>query len=133
MNIRHSETYRRQTAARYLVGSTLAPMCKSRYPVHFVAVEVKSTRTIVDQAFSVPKCVRLARMSEKSYDLLFKIFSAVPERIKAELESILGKKFMGYATGNFSDFERQKQKGSTVTDYNAVYENDEVQRVMMEL
>ena len=31
MNIRHSETYRRTTGARYLVGSTLAPMCKSRY------------------------------------------------------------------------------------------------------
>ena len=82
MNIRHSETYRRPSGARYLVGSTLAPMCKSRYPVHFVAVDVKSTRTIVHQAFSVPECVRLARMSEKSYDLLCKMFSAVPERTK---------------------------------------------------
>ena len=56
MNIRHSETYRRPSGAQYLVGSTLAPMCNSRYPVHFVAVDLKSTRTIVDQAFSVPKC-----------------------------------------------------------------------------
>ena len=62
MNIRHNETYRRPSRARYLVGSTLAPMCKSRYPVHFVAVDVKSTRTIVDQSFSVPKCVRLTRV-----------------------------------------------------------------------
>ena len=61
------------------------------------------------------------------------MFSAVPERTKEELEPILGKKFMGYASGNFSDFERQKQKGSTVTDYNAVDENYEVQRVMMEV
>ena len=61
------------------------------------------------------------------------MFSAVPERTKEELESILGKKFMGYASGNFNDFERQKQKGSTVTDYNAVDENDEVHRVMMEV
>ena len=114
-------------------GTTLAQMCKSRYPVHFVAVDVKSTRTIVDQAFSVSKCVRLARMSEKSYELLCKMFSAVPERTKEELESILGKKFIGYASGNFSDFERQMQKGSTVTDYNAVDENDEVYRVMMEV
>ena len=133
MNIRHSETYCRPSGARYLVGSTLAPMCKSRYPVHFVAVDVKSTRTIVDQAFSVPKCVRLARMSEKSYELLCKMFSAVPERTKEELESILGKKFMGYVSGNFSDFEKQKQRGSTVTDYNAVDENDEIHRVMMEV
>ena len=133
MNIRHSETYCRPSGARYLVGSTLAPMCKSRYPVHFVAVDVKSTRAIVDQAFSVPKCVRLARMSEKSYELLCKMFSAIPERTKEELESILGKKFMGYVSGNFSDFEKQKQGGSTVTDYNAVDENDEIHRVMMEV
>ena len=57
MNIRPSETYRRPSGARCLVGSTLDPMCKSRYPMHFVAVDVKSTRTIVDQAFSMPKCV----------------------------------------------------------------------------
>ena len=101
MNIRHSETYRRTSGARYLVGSTLAPMCNSRYPVHFVAVDVRRTRTIVDQVFSVPKCVRLARMSEKTSELLCKMFSAVPERTKEELESILGKKFMGYVSGNF--------------------------------
>ena len=126
-------TSSRPSGAGYLVGWTLAPMCKSRYPVHFVALDVKSTRTIMDQAFSVLKCVRLARISEKSYQLLSKIFSAVPERTKEELESILGKKFMGYASGNFRDFERQKQKVSTVTDYNAVDENDEFHRVMMEV
>ena len=120
MNIRHTETFCRTSGARYLVGSTLAPMCKSRYPVHFVAVDVKSTRTIVDQAFSV------TRMSEKPYELLCKMFSAVPERTKEELESKLGRKFMGYVSGNFSDFERQKRRGSTVTDYNTVDENDEV-------
>ena len=83
----------RPTGAWFLVGLTLAPMCKSRYPVHFVDGE--STRRIVDQVFSVLKCVRLARMSEKSYKLLCKMFSAVPERTKEELKSILGKKFMG--------------------------------------
>ena len=133
MNIRHSETYRRLSGARYLVGSILALMCKSGYPVHFVAVDLKSTRTIVDRTFSVPKCLRLARMSEKSYELQCKMFSAVPQRTKEELESILGKKFMGTASGNFSDFERQKQKVSTVRDYNAADENDEVCRAMMEV
>ena len=59
INIQRGETYRRPTGAIFLVRSTLAPMCKSRCPVHFVAVDVKSTRTIVDQAFSVPKCARL--------------------------------------------------------------------------
>ena len=55
------------------------------------------------------------------------------ERTKEELESILRKKFMGYVSGNFSDFERQKQRGSSVTDYNTVDENDEDHRVMMEV
>ena len=131
VNIRHCETYRRPSG--YLVGSTLTPMCKSRYPVHFVPVDVKSTRLIVDQAFSVPKCVRLARISEKSCELLCKMFSAVPARTYEELEPILGKKFMGYVSGNFSDFERQRQKGSLAADYNAVDESDEIQRVMMEV
>ena len=76
MNIRHSETYRRPSGARYLVESNLAPMCKSRYPVHFVAVDVKSIRTIVDQAFSVPKCVKMERMSEKSYKSSLKSYNS---------------------------------------------------------
>ena len=58
----------------------MVSMCKSRYPVDFVAVVVKSTITIVDQAFSVPICVRLAKISEKPYELLFKMFAAVPGR-----------------------------------------------------
>ena len=75
INIRQSETYRRPSGERYLVGSTFAPMCKIRYPVRFIAMNVKSTRTIVFQAFLVPNCVRLARMSEKSDELLCKMFS----------------------------------------------------------
>ena len=54
------------------------------------------------------------------------MFAAIPLRTKEELESLLGTKFMRYASGNISDFERQKQKGSTATDYNAVDENDEI-------
>ena len=65
--------------------------------------------------------------------VIVQMFSAVPERTKEELESTLGKKFIGYASGNFSDFERQKQKWSTVTDCNAVDENDEFHRMMMEV
>ena len=60
------------------------------------------------------------------------MFSAIPESTKEELEPILGKKFMEYVSGKFSDFERQRQNGSTATNYNAVDENDEIHRVMME-
>ena len=64
----------------------------------------------MDQAFSVPKCVRLARMSEKSYELLGKMIAALPERTKEELEPILGEKFMGYASGNFIDFDKDRSR-----------------------
>ena len=89
--IRQSETYHRPPRTRYLVGSTIVPMYKIRYPVHFVAVDITSTRTIVDQAFSVQKCVRLARLSEKSYELLTGMFAANPGRTKDELVPILGR------------------------------------------
>ena len=78
----------------------------------------------MDQDISVPKCVKLARMSKKSYELLCKIFAAVRGRTKGKLEPILWKRFIGCACGNFSNFERHKQKGLTATGYNPVDEND---------
>ena len=58
----------------------------------------------------MPKCVRLARMSEKFYELFCKMFAAFPERTKDELEPIHGKKFLGYASGNFSDFLKDRSR-----------------------
>ena len=81
----------------------------------------------------MPKNVRLARMTENTYELICRTFAAFPGRTKDESEPILGKKCMVYASGNFSDFERHKQRGSTTTDYNAVDENDEFLRVMVEV
>ena len=72
--------------APYVAGSPMSPMCKSRYPVNLVAVDVKSACTIVDQAYSVPKRVRLAGMSAKSYDLLCKMFAAVTYVTRDKLE-----------------------------------------------
>ena len=71
-------------------------------------------------------------MSEKSNELLCHMFAAVPGGTKDELEPILVNNFMEYASGNFSDFERPKLRGSTATDYNAVDVNDEIHRVMIE-
>ena len=45
------------------------------------------------------KSVKLARMSEKSYELLCKLFAAVAERTKNELESIVGRKFVDMPVG----------------------------------
>ena len=55
-------------------------------------------------AFSVPKCVSCARMTEKSYKIICKLIAAVPERTEDELEPVLGKKFIRYASENFGDF-----------------------------
>ena len=63
-----------------------------------------------DQAFSEPKGVGLARMSEKSYELLCKMFAAAPERTRDELEPILGKKFIGYANGKDRSRNDQQQR-----------------------
>ena len=42
---------------------------------------------------------KVCETNEKSYELLCKLFSAVPERTKEELESLLGRNFMGYVSG----------------------------------
>ena len=63
--------------------------------MHFVAVDVKSTRMIGGEASSLPKCVRLARMFKKTLRI-----DAVPGRTKDVLEPILGMKFMGNAHGH---------------------------------
>ena len=47
IDIRQSETYRRPSEAGCLEGSTIAQMCKNRYPLYFVPVDVKSRRTIL--------------------------------------------------------------------------------------
>ena len=80
MNLKDSEAYHKPTGSKYLVGSSSAPYCSSRYPKHMVVMDARTHQVFIDQLFSVPKCVRLARMSERSHDLLAMIFRAVPKR-----------------------------------------------------
>ena len=86
MNLKDSEAYHRPTGLRYLVGSRSAPYCNFRYPTHMVVMDARTQQVLVDQLFSVPKSMRLARMSERSYDLLTKIIRAVPKRSEGELQ-----------------------------------------------
>ena len=67
MNLKVSEAYHRQTGSKYLVGSSSAPYCNSRYPTHMVVRDARTQQVLVDQLFSVPKCVSLARMSRKGH------------------------------------------------------------------
>ena len=91
MNLKDSEAYHRPTCSKYLVGSSSAPYCNS-------------SEVLIVELFSVPKCVRLARMSERSYDLLAKIFRAVPKRSEGELQDVVGEEFMRLNEGNVSEF-----------------------------
>ena len=78
MGFSMSEAYGLPLNAKSLVGSVMANLCGSHYPLRMAMVEASSQRVIIAKAFSVPKCVRLARMSHHSHRLLRKIRGTVP-------------------------------------------------------
>ena len=82
------EAYGLPLNAKPLVGSVMANLCGSHYLLHMVMVEVSSQRVLIDKAFSVPKCVRLARMSHHSHRLLRKIRGTVPREQRDDLSEI---------------------------------------------
>ena len=73
MNLKHSEGYHKTVGSNYLVGSSAAPYCNSKYPTHLVVVDARTQHRLIDQLFSVAKCVRLSRLSENPYELLTKM------------------------------------------------------------
>ena len=133
MNLKDSEAYHRPTGSKYMVGSSSAPYCNSKYPTHMVVMDARTQQVLVDQLFSVPKCVRLARMSERSYDLLAKIFRAVPKRSEGELQDVVGEEFMRLNEGNVSEFEKQKASGALPTEFPTIEEKDDLHRILMEV
>ena len=133
MNLKDSEAYHRPTGSKYLVGSGSAPYCNSRYPTHKVVMDARTQQVLVDQLFSVPKCLRLARMSERSYDLLAKIIRAVPMRSEGKLQDLLGEEFMRLNEGNVSEFQKQKASGALPTELPTIEEKEDVHRIMMEV
>ena len=88
-----SKAYGLPLNAKSLVGSAMANLCGSHYPLHMAMVEVSSQKVLIDKAFSVPKCVRLARMSHHSHRLLRKIRGTVPKEQRDDLSEIWGKNF----------------------------------------
>ena len=133
MNLKDSEAYYRPTGSKYLVGSSSAPYCNSRYPTHMVVMDARTQQVLADQLFSVPKCVRLARMSERSYDLLTKIIRAVPKRSEGELQDVSGEEFMRLGEGNVSEFQKKKASGALPTEFPTMDETDDVHRIMTEV
>ena len=101
MNLKHTEGCHKAVGSKYLVESSAAPYCKSKYPTHLVVVDARTQHKLI----SVPKCVSLSRTSEKSQELLQKILRAVPERSRDEIEEIVREDFVKWGEGNISDFE----------------------------
>ena len=119
--------------AKSLVGSVIVNLCGSHYPLHMTMVEVSSQRILVDKAFSVPKCVRLARMSHHSHRLLRKILGTVPRAQREDMSEIWGEELLSLGDENTSDFERQNAIGKPMSSVPAPEENDMTREKMMEL
>ena len=98
-----------------------------------VVMNARTQQVLIDQLFSVPKCVRLARMSERSYDLLTKIIRAVPKRSEGEFQDIVGEDFMRLSEGNVSEFQRKKASGVLPTELPTIGEKDDVHWIMTEV
>ena len=111
----------------------MANMCGSHYPLHMAMVEVSSQRILIDKAFSVPKCVRLARRSHHSQRVLRNILGIVPGDQRDSLGEILGEEILSLEGENTSDFERQNTIGKPMNSTPALEENDVTHEKMMEL
>ena len=83
-----SESYSLPVNAMSLVGSLMTNLCGSHYPLRMAMVDVSSQRIQIEKYFSIPKCVRLARMSHHSHRLLRKILGAVPGEQREQLSEI---------------------------------------------
>ena len=103
-----------------------------------MVVDAGTHHRLIDQLFSVPKCVRLSRMSEKSHELVRKILGAFPERSSDELEDIVGEDFVKLGEGNqlgegswpkkIGEFQKKKARGMMSSDFPTIDEKDETHR-----
>ena len=95
--------------------------------------EVSSQRILIDKAFSVPKCVHLARMSHHSHRLLRKIPGAVSVDQREHLSEIWGEELLHLEGENTSDFDRKNTIGKTMNSASAMEEDDVTHEKKMEL
>ena len=93
-----------------------------------VVMDARMQQVLVDQLFSVPKCLRLARMSERSYELLKNITRAVLKRSEGELQDVVGENFMRLSEGNVCEFQRKKASGVLPTKFPTIGEKEDVKQ-----
>ena len=111
----------------------MANLCGSHYPLHMAMVEISSQRILIDKAFSLPNCARLARMSHHSHRLLRNILGTVPREQRDDLSEIWGEELLSLECENTSDNERQNTIGKPMNSAPAQEENDMTHKKMMEL
>ena len=70
-----------------------------------MGVDARTQHNLIDQLFSVPKRVRLAKISERSYELLTNILRAIPKRSTDDLRVVKGENLIKLREGNVSDFQ----------------------------
>ena len=115
------------------MGSVKADLSGSHYPLHKAIAEVSSQRMLIDKAFLVPKCVRLARMSHHSHRLLRKIRGTMTKEERDDLSEIWGEELLGFEGENTSDLERQNMIGKSRKSAPNLEENDAMHEKMIEL
>ena len=94
-----SEAYSLSMNAKSLVGSVRANFCGSHYPIHMAMVEGSSQKVMIDNTFSLPKCVQLATMSHHSKQLLKNMWGAVPGPRIEELSDTWGEELLSLEKG----------------------------------
>ena len=133
MGFPEGEAYSLPTNSKSLVGSVMAILCERHYPLHMVTVEASSQRLLIHKAFSIPKRVRVARMSHHSHRLLKKILGAVPGDQRENLSEIWGEELLSIQSENTNDFERQNTIGKAMNSAPAMEENEVTHEKMMEI
>ena len=118
--------------AKSFVGPVMANFCGSYYPLHMSMVEAFSQRLMIDKALSVPKSVRLRRMSHHSHGLLKKKWPTVPGTRVEDLSETWGEKLLSLERGNCSDFEKQITNFKVIDNVPAVDGNDSTHTKMMD-
>ena len=134
MNLKDSQAYHRPAGLKYLVGLSSAQYCNSIYPTHVAVLDARTQQQVlVDELFSVPKCVRLAKLSERSSELLTKIIGAVTKRSEGELQDVVGESFMKLSESNVSEFQKKNASGALPTEFPTLDEKDGKHHVMTEV
>ena len=131
MTLKDSEAYHKPNGSKYLVGSSSAPYCNSKYTTH-MKVMVRGCRRCWSTSSSLYLCEAGQEVGEV---ILFteENQSGRPKRFEGELQGVVAEEFMRMSEGNVSEFQKKKASGALPTDFPTMDEKDDVDRIMTEV